>query len=675
MTNRLFNPAIALMARMSFAKKFSAMAVIAVITISSIGAMLVQSLAPVRESAKNGLVGFDVANLTSVLTQRIQQHRGASAALLSGNKSALELEKKKSAEAALAHTALDSALKKIGNPNLSNESESIRKRWEELFKNIETQTPEASYKEHTAIVKSLHEFGSNAANHFGLRQDPDLATLHMVDILIEQLPITIEGVGQARAFGAALIGQKKWTAQDAQDISLIISTMRLAKNGVDKKLKRLSDIAPQKHQSIISAYTKFEESEREFSELVDKMLKNGVGDVSQKEWIDKSTKAIDLGFAVQFESLTPALNDQLLNKMNSVNYKLQAMAAAAIGMLLLFGYLAFGAYAGISNSVNNLKIIADNLANGNLAVEVNEFGTDELSAATASIKVAISSLRSMVSDIKLNAAELSAAAQTMESSSSTLSTSSQQQSIEAQNMAAAVEETSTSLSTMGMASDRVESNAVMAKSMASAAFERMGKVNTEMTVLSTAVVSTASDVELLGTLSKEISGIVGTIKGIAEQTNLLALNAAIEAARAGEMGRGFAVVADEVRKLAEHSSRSTIKIESNMTSIETLVSKAVNGMRNGSLIASGVMEQAAAASKIMEEVQSIACEVESSVSNIVVSIKEQASASNLIAKSIEGVANGASTNLVEANVSETTAIKLNQLARALDQIVSKFKTH
>nr|WP_017904001.1 methyl-accepting chemotaxis protein [Pseudomonas fuscovaginae] len=61
--------------------------------------------------------------------------------------------------------------------------------------------------------------------------------------------------------------------------------------------------------------------------------------------------------------------------------------------------------------------------------------------------------------------------------------------------------------------------------------------------------------------SRNINGILDTIRSIAEQTNLLALNAAIEAARAGDQGRGFAVVADEVRALARRTADSTGEID------------------------------------------------------------------------------------------------------------------
>ncbi|MCS7175877.1 methyl-accepting chemotaxis protein [Pseudothermotoga sp.] len=76
------------------------------------------------------------------------------------------------------------------------------------------------------------------------------------------------------------------------------------------------------------------------------------------------------------------------------------------------------------------------------------------------------------------------------------------------------------------------------------------------------------EIHKLMSATKNIEGIVESVRSIAEQTNLLALNAAIEAARAGEAGRGFAVVAEEIRKLSEETRRSTDTVISTIQSVE-----------------------------------------------------------------------------------------------------------
>jgi len=77
----------------------------------------------------------------------------------------------------------------------------------------------------------------------------------------------------------------------------------------------------------------------------------------------------------------------------------------------------------------------------------------------------------------------------------------------------------------------------------------------------------------------EITERINLVREIAYQTRLLALNAAIEASKAGEQGRGFSVVAAEVRKLSDrshHTAESITELTDNSQKVVDYARKMFN---------------------------------------------------------------------------------------------------
>ena len=165
--------------------------------------------------------------------------------------------------------------------------------------------------------------------------------------------------------------------------------------------------------------------------------------------------------------------------------------------------------------------------------------------------------------------------------------------------------------------------------------------------------------EKIQATSQEVVGIIQAIEQIADQTNLLALNASIEAARAGEAGRGFAVVADEIGKLADESSKAA-------NTTRDLIQVSLNEIEKGNEVAGTVKESLLEAVKAFEQVnQMIIQTAEMAV--------EQAEDMKQVRKGVEEINQGISENSAIAEEASATSQELATQASNLNDLIGNFK--
>jgi methyl-accepting chemotaxis protein len=351
------------------------------------------------------------------------------------------------------------------------------------------------------------------------------------------------------------------------------------------------------------------------------------------------------------------------------------LSLGLMGVAIVLAFLTFVTLVQ-KNIVGPAKRMAqdlDRLAQGDFSQSVPCTTHDEFGLVAASAEKIRIDLGGIIRSVQASTSRVMQSATQLADSARIIADGSKTQSTAAASTASAVDQVTSGISSVAVSAEQVRNLSHASVKEMQSGNETLHQLTREMDNAVAAMHEIAESVNAFVSSTAVITSMTQQVKDIADQTNLLALNAAIEAARAGETGRGFAVVADEVRKLAEKSAHSANEIDGVTRVITDQSAKVNETLQRGVRFLDSSRDLTQSAAEALDRTRDAAVQTNTGVDTITVTVRDENLASAEIARNVEQIAQMAEENSASIQQAADTADQLEELARALEESVKRFR--
>lgn len=327
---KVFSPAIALLKRLGYTKKFTLLWLLSMIAIAVVVYSLFVSLDRVIRPSQQQLEGLALFKPISRSVQVIQLHRGISAALLGGGDSMRDRLATLEKEVVATFNAMEQVLP--ASLTSTEDFQLISSNWEQLRKAGLHLTMAENFAAHTHLIEQLQLFEVFVADEYNLTLDPELTTFYLINTATKKLPHTLEHLGQIRAYGTGILASKHINEIQKAEFKIMTAELDDALRLLDINLDKAIRYNPTMYKLLTSISSDIASSSQQVTGLVASDILTGHFATPLDEFLDIATAEIDRSYALMYDTLlttTESLIQARINLAKNTLYKSTGIALLA----------------------------------------------------------------------------------------------------------------------------------------------------------------------------------------------------------------------------------------------------------------------------------------------------------------------------------------------------------
>jgi len=401
----LLEPAVRLINRLPYAQKFFLIGLLIVIQAAVLIFMLVSELNKNIDSIAEERLGVTYCQTLVTLLDEAQVYRNLQYAYSLGNHSLRSelLAQQGRVDASLA--AVDKADKQLGGPSWDThwKLEVLHREWDTRKQDalqFEPARAQVAFILHSRWIGDIIDFIQQVGNSSNLAVDNDLDTSDLIDSVLHKLPVLMDNISQARAFGRTVPEGNILAADDKERLLYVAGIVRSTQDQLNRNMQtvmrhnkvvkgQLDDLNDPANDPVTIFIWNFEQ----------KVVGPQGQPIPQQLLESDGDQAIKRVASLYGRELA-AIGQLLDLRMSHYTRDRNMVTGFTVGVLFLVCCLFLAFDMSVRKGIYQLNTLMDLAAKGNLGARGDIYSRDELGSLTSSINSMLDSLEMMYEEVR-----------------------------------------------------------------------------------------------------------------------------------------------------------------------------------------------------------------------------------------------------------------------------------